>query len=299
MRKEMEIIRVPRVMQDIAFSHRLRGKTVGFVPTMGALHEGHLNLVRMCREENDIAVVSVYVNPTQFGPAEDLSKYPRDFDGDRDKLALQDVDILFLPDDSVIYPAGFSTFVEVKNLSEKLCGAFRPGHFKGVATVVAKLFGIVNPSRAYFGMKDFQQTVIIRRMVRDLNSTVEVVVCPTMREPDGLAMSSRNAYLTPEERKAATVIYRALMKGSEGVKSGIIEGNKLRNSMLAILRTEPLVSEIQYCSAYDPEALDELEQIGHETLLAIALKIGATRLIDNMLVTRASEPEHTARCGGT
>jgi len=295
----MEIIRVPRVMQDIAFSHRLRGKTVGFVPTMGALHEGHLNLVRMCREENDIAVVSVYVNPTQFGPAEDLSKYPRDFDGDRDKLALQDVDILFLPDDSVIYPAGFSTFVEVKNLSEKLCGAFRPGHFKGVATVVAKLFGIVNPSRAYFGMKDFQQTVIIRRMVRDLNSTVEVVVCPTMREADGLAMSSRNAYLNPAERKAATVVYRALTKGSEGVKSGIIEGNKLRNSMLAVLKTEPLVSEIQYCSAYDPESLDEAEQVGNETLLAIALKIGATRLIDNMLVSRASEPERIARCGGT
>lgn len=286
-------------MQDVAFSHRLHGKTVGFVPTMGALHEGHLNLVRMCREENDIAVVSIYVNPTQFGPAEDLSKYPRDFDGDRDKLAQQDVDILFLPDDSMMYPAGFSTFVEVKNLSEKLCGAFRPGHFNGVATIVAKLFGIVNPSRAYFGMKDFQQTVVIKRLVKDLNSSVDVVTCPTIREPDGLAMSSRNAYLAPEERKAASVVYRALTKGSEGVKSGIIEGNKLRNIMLAILGTEPLVSDIQYCSAYDPESLNEVEQIGNETLLAIALKIGATRLIDNMLVTRASEPERTARCGGT
>lgn len=295
----MEIIRIPRIMQDVAFSHRLHGKTVGFVPTMGALHEGHLNLVRMCREENDIAVVSIYVNPTQFGPAEDLSKYPRDFDGDRDKLAQQDVDILFLPDDSMMYPAGFSTFVEVKNLSEKLCGAFRPGHFNGVATIVAKLFGIVNPSRAYFGMKDFQQTVVIKRLVKDLNSTVDVVTCPTIREPDGLAMSSRNAYLAPEERKAASVVYRALTKGSEGVKSGIIEGNKLRNIMLAILGTEPLVSDIQYCSAYDPESLNEVEQIGNETLLAIALKIGATRLIDNMLVTRASEPERTARCGGT
>lgn len=286
-------------MQDVAGTHRLHGKTIGFVPTMGALHEGHLNLVKMCREENDIVVVSIYVNPAQFGPAEDLSQYPRDLDGDKGKLAKEDVDILFLPDDSVMYPRGFSTFVEVRNLSEKLCGAFRPGHFKGVATVVAKLFSIVNPVRAYFGQKDFQQTLVIKRLVRDLNGTVDVVTCPTIREADGLAMSSRNAYLGPEERKAAAVIYRALGKGAEGVKSGIIKGSALRKVMLDTLRTEPLVSEIQYCSAYDPESLDEVERINSEALLAIALKIGATRLIDNMLVHRVSEAGHPARCGGT
>ncbi len=295
----MEIIRTPRIMQDVAGTHRMHGRTVGFVPTMGALHEGHLSLVRMCREENDVVVVSIYVNPTQFGPAEDLSKYPRDFDGDRDKLKKENVDILFLPDDSLMYPKGFSAFVEVGGLSERLCGAYRPGHFRGVATVVAKLFHIVSPVRAYFGQKDFQQTLVIKKMVRDLNSAVDVVTCPTIREPDGLAMSSRNAYLGAEERKAAAVIYRALSEGAEGVKSGIIEGSVLKKVMRDALRTEPLVSEIQYCSAYDPESLDEVEQISTEALLAIALKIGATRLIDNMLVNRVSESENPARCGGT
>lgn len=268
----------------------MHGRTVGFVPTMGALHEGHLSLVRMCREENDIVVASVYVNPTQFGPAEDLSQYPRDLEGDREKLKKEKVDILFLPDDSVMYPKGFSTFIEVGSLSERLCGAYRPGHFRGVATVVAKLFNIVSPVRAYFGQKDFQQTLVIKKMVRDLNSAVDVVICPTIRESDGLAMSSRNAYLRPEERKAASVIYRSLVKGAEAVKSGIIEVRILKKIMLDVLEAEPLVSEIQYCSAYDPESLDEREQIGGEALLAVALKIGATRLIDNMRVSRLGKP---------
>ncbi|MCL5423332.1 MAG: pantoate--beta-alanine ligase [Nitrospirae bacterium] len=295
----MEIIRIPRIMQDVAGTHRMHGRTVGFVPTMGALHEGHLSLVRMCREENDIVVVSIYVNPTQFGPAEDLSQYPRDIEGDREKLKKENVDILFLPDDSLMYPKGFSTFVGVGRLSERLCGVYRPGHFRGVATVVAKLFNIVSPVRAYFGQKDFQQTLVIKRMVRDINSAVDVVTCPTIRESDGLAMSSRNAYLGAEERKAAAVIYRSLVKGAETIKSGIIDGSALKKVMLDALEAEPLVSEIQYCSAYDPESLDELEQISSEALLAIALKIGTTRLIDNMLVNRVSEPEHPARCGGT
>lgn len=277
----------------------MHGRTVGFVPTMGALHEGHLSLVRMCREENDIVVVSIYVNPTQFGPAEDLSQYPRDIEGDREKLKKENVDILFLPDDSLMYPKGFSTFVGVGSLSERLCGVYRPGHFRGVATVVAKLFNIVSPVRAYFGQKDFQQTLVIRKMVRDLNGAIDVVTCPTIREADGLAMSSRNAYLSAEERKAAAVIYRSLAKAAQGVKSGIIEVRALKTIMLDTLNTESLISEIQYCSAYDPESLDELEQISTEALLAIALKIGTTRLIDNMLVNRVSEPEHPARCGGT
>ncbi len=282
----MEIIRIPRIMQDVAGAHRMHGRTVGFVPTMGALHEGHLSLVRMCREENDIAVVSIYVNPMQFGPAEDLSHYPRDLEGDREKLKKENVDILFLPDDSLMYPKGFSAFVEVGSLSARLCGAYRPGHFRGVATVVTKLFNIVSPVRAYFGQKDFQQTMVIKRLARELNIAVDVIICPTRREADGLAMSSRNAYLGAEERKAASVIYRTLVKGAEGVKSGIIDVSALKTIMLDTLRAEPLVSEIQYCSAYDPESLDELEQVGNEALLAIALKIGATRLIDNMLVNR-------------
>jgi len=286
----MEIIRIPRIMQDVAGAHRMHGRTIGFVPTMGALHEGHLSLVRMCREESDIAVVSIYVNPAQFGPAEDLSHYPRDLEGDREKLKKENVDILFLPDDSLMYPRGFSTFVEVGSLSERLCGAYRPGHFRGVATVVTKLFNIVSPVRTYFGQKDFQQTMVIKRLARELNIAVDVIICPTIREADGLAMSSRNAYLGAEERKAASVIYRTLVKGAEGVKSGIIDVSALKTIMLDTLRAEPLVSEIQYCSAYDPESLDEPEQIGNEALLAIALKIGDTRLIDNMLVNRVSKP---------
>lgn len=286
----MEIIRIPRIMQDIAGTHRLHSRTIGFVPTMGALHEGHLSLVKMAREENDITIASIYINPMQFGPSEDLSKYPRDIEGDAEKLKKEGVDILFLPDDSLMYPAGFSTCVEVEGLSEKLCGAYRPGHFKGVATVVSKLFNIVSPVRAYFGQKDFQQTAIIKRIVTDLNMGIDVVVCPTIREEDGLAMSSRNLYLNRQEREAADVIYKCLVEASDAIKSGIIEVRKLKGLMLGRLNTEPLVSEVQYCSAYDPESLGELEQIGGEALLAVALKIGNTRLIDNMLVMSAGYP---------
>ncbi|HWR58455.1 MAG TPA: pantoate--beta-alanine ligase [Thermodesulfovibrionales bacterium] len=280
----MEIIRIPRIVHDVASNHRRKGKSVGFVPTMGALHEGHLSLVRMARGENDITVVSIYVNPKQFGPGEDLSKYPRDIESDAEKLKKENVDILFIPDDALMYPEGFSTRVEVGDLSGKLCGAFRPGHFRGVATVVTKLFNIVAPVRAYFGRKDFQQAVIIKRVARDLDMGIDVAVCPTVREADGLAMSSRNRYLSTEERAAATVLYRCLSETSEAIESGIIEVQKLKSLMLERLKSEPLVSEVQYSSAYDPERLDELEQINGEALLAIALVIGSTRLIDNMLV---------------
>ncbi|HYA26524.1 MAG TPA: pantoate--beta-alanine ligase [Thermodesulfovibrionales bacterium] len=285
----MEIIRIPRIMQDVASTHRMHGRSVGFVPTMGALHEGHLSLMRMCKEENDIVVVSIYVNPTQFGPSEDLSRYPRDIEGDREKLEKENVDILFLPDDLMMYPKDFSTRVEVEGLSHRLCGAFRPGHFSGVVTVVTKLFNIISPSRAYFGQKDFQQTLIIKRLVRDLNMGVDAVVCPTIREADGLAISSRNRYLSEAERSAATVIYRSLLKASDAVKSGIIEVRRLRELMRDLLMAEPLVTGIQYCSAYDPETLMELDWIRGETLLAVALKIGNARLIDNMLVKPSAE----------
>ncbi|HYA31521.1 MAG TPA: pantoate--beta-alanine ligase [Thermodesulfovibrionales bacterium] len=280
----MEIIRIPRIVQDVAGTHRMHGRSVGFVPTMGALHEGHLSLVRMCREENDIAVVSIYVNPIQFGPAEDLSRYPRDLEGDAEKLEKENVDILFLPDDSLMYPEGFSTRVDVEGLSQRLCGTFRPGHFQGMATVVAKLFNIVVPVRAYFGQKDFQQALIIKRLVKDLNMGVDVAVCFTVREADGLAMSSRNIYLNQEQRNAAAVLYRSLSRAAEAVKSGIIKAKDLKELMMDTLRSEPLVSEIQYCSVCDPESLVDVEQVGSETLLAVALKIGNTRLIDNMLV---------------
>lgn len=281
----MELIRIPRIMQQTSKEHLLLSKSIGLVPTMGALHEGHLSLVRTSKKENDATVVSIFVNPKQFGLSEDFSKYPRDIGGDTAKLEDAGVDMLFLPDDSLMYPEGSSTHVEVEGLSDRLCGLFRPGHFRGVATVVLKLFNIVTPVRAYFGQKDFQQTVIIKRLVRDLDLGTDVVVCPTLREEDGLAMSSRNLYLSPEERKAATVIYRALVEASKTVKNGILEVRKIKDTMLNILRTEPLVKEVQYCSAFDTGTLIELERIKGEALLAIALHIGSTRLIDNMVVT--------------
>jgi pantoate--beta-alanine ligase len=282
--RAMEIIRIPRIMLNIARTHKMHNKTIGFVPTMGALHEGHLSLVRMAKAENEITVVSIYVNPKQFGPAEDLSHYPRDIEGDAEKLTGEGIDILFLPADSLIYPDGFSTRVEVEGLSRKLCGAYRPGHFSGVATVVTKLFNLVRPVRAYFGQKDFQQTVIIKRIVKDLDMGIDIVVCPTIREEDGLAMSSRNLYLTKEQRGAAAIIYKSLNEASEAIISGIMKVKELKKLMENRLASETLVSEIQYCSAYDPDTLDELEQIGNEALLAIALRIGETRLIDNILV---------------
>lgn len=280
----MEIIRIPKIVQDSSRTYSIRGKSIGFVPTMGALHQGHLSLVRISKQENDITVAGIYLNPTQFGPSEDLLIYPGDLEGDTKKLREMGVDILFLPDDAHIYPRGFSTQVEVVGLSEKLCGVFRPGHFRAVATVVTKLFNTVRPDRAYFGQKDFQQAIIIKRLVRDLDMGIGVETCPTIREEDGLAMSSRNLYLSLAERKAATVIYRALLEASAAIKSGTVNAKVIKKAMLERLAAEPLVSEVQYCSVYDPETLDELEVVEKEALLAIALKLGATRLIDNMLV---------------
>jgi pantoate--beta-alanine ligase len=238
----------------------------------------------MAREENDITVASIYVNPAQFGPSEDFLRYPKDFEGDAESLKKEGVDILFAPDDLLMYPRGFCSYVEVAGLSEKLCGAYRPGHFRGVATVVTKLFNIVMPTKSYFGQKDFLQAMIIKRLVKDLNMEIEVVVCPTIREKDGLAHSSRNRYLIKEERNAASVVFKSLKEASEAVKSGIINGESIKKIMLDKLKSEPLVSEIQYSSAYDPDTLDEIERIEGEALLAVAVKIGNTRLIDNMVV---------------
>jgi pantoate--beta-alanine ligase len=242
-----------------------------------------MSLIRSCREENDVTVVSLFVNPAQFAPGEDLDKYPRDVEGDMQKLEEAGVDTLFLPAEDAVYPEGFSTSVEVKGLSEKLCGAFRPGHFTGVATVVTKLLSMVQPTRAYFGAKDYQQSLIVRRLVQDLNMPVEIAVLPTVREEDGLAMSSRNAYLSAEEREAAQAIYRALANAADMVKDGKPVAEVI-SSINDTLSKEKLITEVQYAGAYDPNTLDDLSAINGEALLAIAVKLGPARLIDNMLV---------------
>ncbi len=280
----MEIIRIPRIMQDTCKKYLLKGRSIGLVPTMGALHEGHMSLVRRARMENDISAVSIFVNPAQFGPSEDLDKYPRDIDNDIKKLREQEVDILFLPDNALMYPKDFSTYVRVDRISEKLCGNFRPGHFRGVATVVAKLLNIASPTRAYFGQKDFQQTVVIRRMAKDLNLDVEIVVCPTIREPDGLAMSSRNLYLQDGQREAAAVIYRCLSAASEALQSGAASPAEAGELMRKMLSHETLVTNIDYASVFDPETLDETGETKKALLLAAAVRMGEIRLIDNVLV---------------
>jgi pantoate--beta-alanine ligase len=280
----MEIIRIPRIMQDTSRGHLLHSRTIGFVPTMGALHEGHLSLVRMSRQENTVTAVSIFVNPTQFGPSEDFASYPRKIEEDTETLRKEEVDILFLPDNALMYPNGFATVVEVKGLSEKMCGHFRPGHFRGVTTVVAKLLALLNPTRAYFGQKDFQQTVIIKKMAKDLNFAADIVVCPTLREHDGLAMSSRNAYLSKEQRAAAAILYRALCSASDAVKAGMRSAKAVREMMHQVLAQEPLITGIDYASAFVPDTLDEADDITGEVVLAVAVRMGSVRLIDNMRV---------------
>jgi pantoate--beta-alanine ligase len=280
----MEIIRIPRIMQDTCRKHLQKGRRIGYVPTMGALHEGHLSLIKRSLMENDVTAVSIFINPKQFGPTEDLDKYPRDIEGDIKKLRELEVDVLFLPDDSLMYPVGFSTFVEVETISARLCGGFRPGHFRGVSTVVTKLFNVVRPTRAYFGQKDFQQTVVIKRLVKDLNFEIEAVVCPTIREQDGLAMSSRNAYLNEEQRRASAALFRCLSRASEAILSGLRPPAEIRGIMHGLLSGEPLITSIEYAGLYDPETLVELDEIKGEVLLAVAVRIGDIRLIDNILV---------------
>ena len=286
----MEVIRNSGVMQQTVKEYLHGGKSTGFVPTMGALHEGHLSLIRRCREENDISIVSIFVNPLQFEPSGDFSRYPRDVENDMAELKKAGIDILFMPGVENIYPEGFATYVNVEHLSDKLCGRFRPGHFRGVATVVTKLLNIVRPTRTYFGRKDFQQFLIIRQLVRDLNIDTETVMCPTVREADGLAMSSRNQYLSPEERDAATVIYRTLCEAKKMLISGKVTLGEVKSFMEASLSAEPLVEEVQYASAFDPATLEDISSPKitkyrkKNILLAIAVRIGKARLIDNELV---------------
>ncbi len=270
-------------MRSFSAKAKCRGKTIGFVPTMGALHEGHFSLIELARKQCDILVVSIFVNPIQFGPKEDLKKYPRDLKRDCRSLKAFDPDILFLPQEKEMYPKGFKTMVEVEGLSERLCGRSRPGHFRGVATVVAKLFAIVSPDRAFFGEKDYQQQLIIRQMVSDLNLPVGIISLPTVREWGGLAMSSRNAYLDPAERKSATILYRALLLGRELITHGETKPHKVASRMRSLIFSEPLV-RIDYLAIADPASLEEVTRIRGKVLLALAAYVGKTRLIDNMLV---------------
>ncbi len=270
-------------VSEVRRIRRERAGSWGLVPTMGYLHEGHLSLVRRAREENDHVGVSIFVNPTQFGPGEDLEAYPRDLERDLELLRALDVDLVWVPTVEEVYPPGFQTYVTVEEVSKPLEGAARPGHFRGVATVVAKLFNVFQPDRAYFGQKDAQQVVVIRRMVEDLNFPVEIVVCPIVRDPDGLALSSRNVYLTPEQRAAAPVLYRALCAARDAWMAGERDGERLRQIMRAVLDSEPL-AQVEYVSAADPETLAELGDAGQGVLLSLAVRIGRARLIDNILL---------------
>jgi pantoate--beta-alanine ligase len=259
---------------------------LGLVPTMGYLHEGHLSLVRQARVECGAVAVSIFVNPTQFAPNEDLARYPRNLERDLELLAQEQADLVFVPSVAEIYPPGHSTVVDVQGVTEMLEGAARPGHFRGVATVVCKLLNIVQPTRAYFGQKDAQQTVVIRTMARDLNLPAQIVVAPTMREPDGLAMSSRNVYLAPDERRAATALYRALQAARQRYALGERSADSLRSTMRAILDTEPL-AQVDYISIADQLALRELDQIDDSgALVSLAVRFGKTRLIDNLVLDR-------------
>lgn len=256
---------------------------VGLVPTMGYLHEGHLSLVRRASEECDQVVVSIFVNPTQFGPKEDLSKYPRDLDRDLSLLEPLGVDLVWMPTAEIMYPPGYQTWVEVEAITRPLEGAMRPGHFRGVTTVVAKLFNTVQPHRAYFGQKDAQQAAVIRQMTSDLNFPIQIVVCPIVREPDGLAMSSRNVYLEPAQREAATVLYRSLCAAKEAHDRGERDAEKLRQVIKGVIASEPLAN-VQYVSCADYDTLEELETVKGKTLLSLAVFMGKTRLIDNFVL---------------
>jgi len=260
------------------------GKIVGFVPTMGHLHEGHLSLIRKGREKSDVLVVSIFVNPTQFEPGGDFKSYPRNLEWDMKLAEAESVDVIFAPSVEEMYPGGYSTFVEVEgHLTSILEGESRPGHFRGVTTILAKLFNIVSPDRTYFGEKDYQQALVVRKLVRDLNLNIEIVPLPTVREQDGLALSSRNSYLTPAERKAATVLYQSLLTAKKDIARGIRDATVISSHMEDLIRGQPL-TRIDYVAVINPETLRRVERVEKEVLVAVAAKIGQTRLIDNLKI---------------
>ena len=275
-----------QVINTIAEMRKLRrqlSEPVGFVPTMGYFHEGHLSLVRQARKENPTVVVSIFVNPTQFGPGEDFQDYPRDLNRDLELLEREKVDIVFVPSEEEMYPRDFNSWVDVEKVTERLEGASRPGHFRGVATICAKLFNIIQPTRAYFGQKDAQQAIVIKKMVADLNMNLEIVVVPTVRESNGLAMSSRNTYLNPEERQAATVLFKALSLARELWQGGEKDADKIRHQMTSLIQKEPL-AKIDYVSIADAETMEELKKIDRPAIVFLAVRIGKTRLIDNVIL---------------
>ena len=279
----MKIIRNVSLMTRSALAQKTAGRSVGFVPTMGALHEGHLSLIRQARRDNDIVIVSIFVNPVQFGPKEDLKKYPRPIKKDISLCRKAGVDILFNPQPGEMYPEGFKSYVTVEGLSSLLCGKTRPGHFRGVVTVVLKLFNITQPDTAYFGQKDFQQSAIIKRMASDLNLSVKVKVMPIVREETGLALSSRNIYLNKEERKAALVIPRALSLANILIKGGLRDSSRLVSRIKMVIEKEKKAN-IDYVAVVEGEGLAPVKKISGKCVIALAVWIGKTRLIDNMAV---------------
>ncbi len=270
-------------MQRLADETRRSGRSIGLVPTMGALHDGHLSLIRRCREANDLVVMTLFVNPIQFDRPDDLAKYPRNIDGDVERARLAGADVVFSPTAEEMYPRGYATYVTVEGLTDRWDGASRPGHFRGVATVCTKLFSACRPHRAYFGQKDYQQSLVVRRLVADLNLGFEIVVMPTVREADGLALSSRNVHLTPEERRQATILSASLCAAQAAVQGGLRDAVALRADIEARIRTAPL-AVIDYVAVCDPETLEPLTQISERAVVLLAVRFGATRLIDNILL---------------
>ena len=280
----MKIIRSPGAVT--AWSERLRreGVTIGFVPTMGALHEGHRALIRAARLRCDALVVSIFVNPTQFGPSEDLAKYPHPIGKDRELCRQEGVDVCFEPSAAAMYPVGFQTVVRVPAIAKRWEGEARPHHFAGVATVVTKLFGIVRPHLALFGQKDYQQAALVRQLAKDLSVGVEIVVRPTVREQDGLAMSSRNVYLKPDERIIAPTLYKSLQAGAESVRKGMTDASVVQSAMATVVRQEPALT-VEYLSVCDPQTLEPLSMVTSKAVLLGAVRLGSVRLIDNLMVT--------------
>ncbi len=283
MRSILRIVRSPKVMQRICGGLKREGKIIGFVPTMGYLHKGHLSLVRIAKKRSDVLVVSVFVNPTQFGPREDFDKYPRDFKRDRLLLEREGCDFVFAPRTRDMYPEGYLTYVNVDKITGKLEAAIRPRHFQGVTTVVAKLFNIVQPDIAIFGQKDAQQAVVLKKMVDDLDYGIKMIIAPTVREKDGLASSSRNAYLSKEERKQAKVLYQALRCAREMIKKGEKKASKIVSKMKTLINKQPL-AEMDYIAVTDANSLELLNRLEGEVLISLAVRFGKTRLIDNMKI---------------
>lgn len=279
----IKVVKKINEMQFITDKLRTEGRSIGFVPTMGYLHEGHISLVEALKSHCDFIVISIFVNPTQFGPNEDFMEYPRDFENDKKRAAENGVDVIFYPSAKDMYKEDFLTSVRIKQITETMCGISRPTHFEGVATVVLKLFNIVKPHTAVFGQKDYQQSVVIRKMVEDLNVDVKIIVAPIIREDDGLAMSSRNKYLTPEERKEALVLYKSLILAKKEIERGETNSRAIIKKMEEIINEKKLV-KIDYIKIADPDTLQDLETVEQRAVIAVAAFVGSTRLIDNVLI---------------